>query len=217
MPDQAPADARIPPANAIALVMAGGEGRRMGGIDKGLLPWATTTLAGHAAGRLAALRWSVRISANRFSQQYAALGYPVIADRRAGFNGPLAALEAGLYAAQGHADFLLAVPCDTPFFPADLPERLLGAAVAHHQPGRAVSGGAAFARHGEDLHPVFCVLSVALAGTLTRFLDDGGRRMRDWWTAIDAESVDFSDHADLCFANANTPAALAALQAQAST
>ena len=196
--------------------MAGGAARRMGGADKGLLPWADGTLAGHTTQRLQQLHWPVLISANRNAERYAALGCPVIADRRHGFAGPLAALEAGLHAVQGSAEFLLAVPCDTPLFPAVLPARLLEAAQRAALQRPNPSGSAAFARQGDDVHPVFCVLSVALAGTLTRFLDDGGRRMRDWWTAIDAVSVDFSDQPVQCFANANTPASLAALQAQAS-
>jgi molybdenum cofactor guanylyltransferase len=175
----------------------------MGGIDKGLLAWAPGTLAGHAAARLALAGLHVRVSANRRLEDYQEHGLEALTDRRPGFNGPLAGLEAGLHAAgQG---WLLAVPCDSPFFPDDLPQRLWRAvALANPLPGFA-SPQAAYARCGEAIQPAFCIVSTTLAATLTRFLDDGGRRMTDWWQAIGAASVDFGADSEAAFANANTP------------
>lgn len=194
----------IPVAQVLALVLAGGRATRMGGDDKGLLPWGDATLATHAADRLRTQGFTVQVSANRNPEHYTAKGLMPLADLRAGFAGPLAALEAGLARAQETgAAWLLAVPCDCPHFPACLPDRLLAA---------AASAKAAFAVQNQGVHPAFCVLSVALAGTLTRYLDDGGRRMRDWWTMVDAARVDFSDQPADAFANANTPEDLARLR-----
>jgi molybdopterin-guanine dinucleotide biosynthesis protein A len=176
----------------------------MGGADKGLLAWRDTTLAQHAAARLSDAGLPVLVSANRNLERYRSLGLRVTPDRRADFPGPLAALEAGLYAAS--TTWVMAVPCDTPLFPDELPWRLWAGVVERIPAPGFGPPLAAYARCGDAVHPVFCLLSCSLAGTLTRFLDDGGRRMSEWWQAIGAHSVDFGRARESAFANANTHA-----------
>jgi len=195
------------------LVLAGGQGQRMGGQDKGLLPWQGGVLAAHAAQRLGATGMPVQVSANRNLEAYRALGFPVVEDRRSGFHGPLAALEAGLQAIT--TPWLLAVPCDSPFFPEDLGLRLwsaleAAAATPGQPPLRAVH-----VRCGAQPHPVFCLMARELAPELGRFLDAGGRRVRDWWQSVAAAAVDFGEGAQPAFANANTPEDYGRLRARA--
>lgn len=194
------------------LVMAGGEGRRMGGLDKGLLRWGNSTLAAHAAARLGQRCQPVVISANRNLEHYEALGLSTVRDLRVERAGPLAALEAGLHASADR--WLVAVPCDSPLFPFDLPDRLWQSVFAPLRNGQRPPK-AAYARCAGELHPAFCILDTGLAGTLTRFIDDGGRRMTDWWQAIGAQSVDFGAGCAAAFANANTPEAYQTLSASA--
>ena len=191
------------------LVLAGGAGQRMGGQDKGLLPWRGGTLAGHAANRLGAQGLVVWISTNRHLDVYARLGLPLVADRRSDYPGPLAALEAALHRVP--TPWLLAVPCDTPFFPEDLAARLWSRVQVPDDPATPVAP-AAYVRCGIRAHPVFCLISRALAEPLTRFLDDGGRRVLDWWQAVGALAVDLGTTAEPAFANANTPEELQRLR-----
>ena len=191
------------------LVLAGGAGQRMGGQDKGLLPWRDGTLAGHAAARLGAQGLAVWLSTNRHADAYAQLGLPLVADRRSDFPGPLAALEAALHLVT--TPWLLAVPCDSPFFPADLGTRLW-AAVHPEADSPMPLARAAYVRCGVQTHPVFCLISRTLAEPLTRFLDDGGRRVLDWWQAVGALAVNLGTAAEPAFANANTPEELQRLR-----
>jgi molybdopterin-guanine dinucleotide biosynthesis protein A len=180
------------PQLCTGLVLAGGAGQRMGGQDKGLLPWRGATLAGHAAARLGTQGLAVWVSTNRHPDEYARLGLPLLADRRSDYPG-------------------LAVPCDTPFFPDDLAVRLWSAVHVAGDP-RTPTARAAYVRCGARSHPVFCLVSRALADPLTRFLDDGGRRVLDWWQAVGALAVDLGTAAEPAFANANTPEELQRLR-----
>jgi molybdopterin-guanine dinucleotide biosynthesis protein A len=199
-------------ADCTGLVMAGGAGRRMGDSDKGLLAWGAGTLASHACQRLAANGLTVLLSANRNAEAYRAYGHAVVTDRRADYQGPLAALEAGLLASA--TPWLIAVPCDSPFFPDELPARLWQAVAGSAPLPGYTAPMAAYVRCGEAHHPVFCILSTTLGGTLSRFLEDGGRRMTDWWQAIGARAIDFGTAAEPAFANANTPADYELLRAR---
>ncbi len=200
------------PDQCTAIVLAGGASRRMDGVDKGLLPWSGGTLAGHAAGRLAALGLPVMISANRHLDEYQALGYPVLQDRRPGYAGPLAAIESALLGVS--TPWVLTVPCDGPFFPVDLPGRLWTVLNGSAATSRA-RVDAAYVRCGPQSHPVFSLVATRLAAPLGRFLDDGGRRVIDWWQAAGALSVDFGTTAADSFANANTPEELDRLRTRA--
>ncbi|MBW8758013.1 MAG: molybdenum cofactor guanylyltransferase [Burkholderiales bacterium] len=190
-----------PPSRAAitGLVLAGGRGQRLGGVDKGLQPWRGRALVDHAIERLAPQVGAVLISANRNAADYASRGARVLADARDDFPGPLAGMLAGLRAAG--SPWLAVVPCDAPCLPIDLVERLAR--------GLAGRDGAVVQRDlgpaGVRLEPVCCLLSTALADDLARYLDDGGRKA-EAWLVRHAAPVRFDRPADAAaFANINTP------------
>ena len=183
------------------VVLAGGLGRRMGGVDKGLQLFRGQPLAAHVAQRLAPQVDRLLFNANRNAEAYAALGYPVIADDIPDFAGPLAGLHAALTAS---ADPLVATaPCDSPFLPADLVFRLFSGLTA-------TSADIAVVRAGERLHPVFCLCRREVLPALTAYLAQGGRRVQDWLATQRSTEVAF-DAPPEAFANFNT---LAQLDAQ---
>ncbi|PTT75762.1 molybdenum cofactor guanylyltransferase MobA, partial [Pelomonas sp. HMWF004] len=113
------------------LVLAGGRGARMGGLDKGLQLLAGQPLVAHVLARLAPQAAPLLISANRHLDTYAAFGHPVLPDPPGlNFAGPLAGMLAGLNTLPADA-WLLTAPCDCPHLPADLAARLLAAAQPH--------------------------------------------------------------------------------------
>lgn len=176
------------------LILAGGLGRRMGGVDKGLAQLNAHPLAAHVLTRLGPQVGTLLINANRNGEAYASLGAPVIADLRDDFAGPLAGLEAGLVACQ--TPYLVCAPCDSPFLPFDLVPRLTDALVA----GQA---SVAVARTGEQLHPVFALMRCDVLPDLQTFLHAGGRRMESWLQRLRWVACAFDDEAE-AFANINT-------------
>jgi molybdopterin-guanine dinucleotide biosynthesis protein A len=189
------------------LVLAGGRGSRMGGIDKGLQGLRGEPLVAHALRRLAPQVGPRMISANRHLDAYAALGVTVWPDADPGFAGPLAGLRAGL----DHAEtpWLATVPCDSPGFPPDLVARL---ALAADVAGVRAAVAATRAHDGTlRREPVFCLLHASLRDDLAAFLHAGGRAVGAWLDRHAAVEVPFEDAT--AFANANTPDELHALQA----
>ena len=191
---------RAPPArDAITgLVLAGGRGQRLGGVDKGLQPWRGLALVDHALARLAPQVREVMISANRNEAAYAARAARVLGDASDDFPGPLAGILAGLRACA--TPWLAIVPCDSPRLPTDLVERLAR--------GLGDARGAVV-RRGERLEPVCCLLSTVLADDLASYLADGGRKV-EAWISRHATPVAFERPDDAAaFANINTPDDLA--------
>lgn len=199
------------------LVLAGGRGSRMGGVDKGLQPHAGRALVAHVLERLRPQVGPLLVNANRHLEAYAAFGVPVCSDRTDERPGPLAGLEAGLACAT--TPWLACVPCDAPLLPTDLVARL-AAAVRAQQADLAVAAipspadaGAAAAddtrRGGPRLQPVFCLLATALQADLSAYLAQGGRRVEAWTARHRRAVVVFDDAA--AFTNVNTPQELAAL------
>jgi molybdopterin-guanine dinucleotide biosynthesis protein A len=177
------------------LVLAGGRGQRLGGVDKGLQPWHGLPLVDHALARLAPQVGAVMISANRNAGHYAARGVRVLADAADDFPGPLAGILAGLRAAT--TPWLAVVPCDSPRLPSDLVQRLAE--------GASQLGGAVVRRADDRLEPVCCLLSTALADDLGRYLAEGGRKV-EGWIARHASPVRFDRAQDeTAFANLNRP------------
>ncbi|WP_313174980.1 gephyrin-like molybdotransferase Glp [Massilia sp.] len=176
-------------ASISGLILAGGRGSRMGHVDKGLQAFRGTTMAAHVLARLAPQVASVAINANQNLDTYAAFGVPVWQDDLAGFAGPLAGLETGLRRCQ--TPYLLTAPCDSPFLPLDLAERLLAALEEQ-------DADLAFAATGEpgmrvQAHPVFCLVKTALLPVLSSYLAEGGRRMDGWYKDVKAVEVLFED------------------------
>ena len=188
-------------AQITALILAGGQGRRMGGADKGLLPLAGRPLIAHVLDRLTDFDHVV-ISANRNLEAYAAFGRPVLRDGLAGHPGPLAGILAALEIIE--TPWLLTVPVDAPRLPGCYAGRMWEAIP---EP----SGQAAVASDGERIQPVFSLLAKGLADDLRRYLGAGERRASAWLRRIGAHEADFPDHPRM-FLNLNTPEALAALE-----
>jgi len=181
------------------VVLAGGLGRRMGGVDKGLRPLRGRPMVEWVLERFSPQVDEVLINANQHIEEYSAFGWPVVPDRVAGFVGPLAGLHAALAATS--SPLVATVPCDSPFLPLDLVERLKAALLQH-------SADLAAARAGERTHPVFCVCRSTLLPRLEAFLAGGGRKVEQWQGTVAAVEVDFEDQAE-AFSNINTPEELA--------
>ncbi len=185
------------------VVLAGGQGRRMGGVDKGLVELDGRPMVAHVLARLAPQVGDVLINANQNLDRYRELGYPVVPDAVGGFAGPLAGLHAGL--TQASRAFVVTVPCDSPFLPADLVTRL-HAALARDRAELAV------AKTFDQPHPVFALVRRDLLANLTAFLASGGRKIDAWYAALRVVEVAFDDEAE-AFRNINTADELAAAAA----
>ena len=187
------------------LVLAGGRGSRMGGVDKGLQNHLGMPLAMHAVMRLMPQVGAVMINANRNLGAYESMGVPVWPDAQADYPGPLAGILAGLE--QCETPYLVTVPCDTPNFPADLVARL---AAAMHQADAEIAMAASRENGAVQVQPVFCLISTTLLESLVKFLHAGQRKI-DRWTALHrCAEVVFDDAA--AFFNANTLEELQRLQ-----
>lgn len=184
------------------LVLAGGLGRRMGGIDKGLVEFNGRPMVAHVIERLAPQVDALLINANQNADRYGAFGYPVVPDRIAGFAGPLAGLHAGLVASA--TPLLVSVPCDSPFLPLDLVKRLRRALETEH-------AQLAVAKTGDQAHPVFSLVRHDVQEDLAAFLDGGGRKIDAWYARLSVVEVSFDDKA-AAFANINTREELSDLQ-----
>lgn len=150
-----------------AVILAGGAGRRLGGLDKAFVPLGGRALIEHVVARLAHQVAAIAISANGDPERFARLGLPVLPDSIEGLPGPLAGLLAGLdwaAAAWPEARRLLTVPVDCPFLPADLAARLAAAGGA---------GEVMLAASGGRLHPVAALWPIGLAAALRAGLGDG--------------------------------------------
>jgi molybdopterin-guanine dinucleotide biosynthesis protein A len=187
------------------LVLAGGRGSRMGGVDKGLQLHAGAPLTMHAMLRLGPQVGQVMINANRNLGAYEAFGVPVWPDADTEYAGPLSGFMAGLEHCE--TPYLVTVPCDSPLFPLDLVPRLAAALVEHD-----AEIAMAATREGDALQvqPVFCLMKTALLESLIRFTQSGQRKI-DKWTALHrCVEVPFDDAQ--AFTNANTLAELQQLQ-----
>ncbi len=187
-------------ANVTGIVLAGGQGRRMGGVDKGLVMLDGRPLIAHVLARLAPQVGDVLINANQNLERYAAFGAPVVPDALGGFAGPLAGLQAGL--ARATRDFVVTVPCDSPFLPEDLVGRLASARAEH-------DADLAVAKTFEQPHPVFALVRRAVLPHLAAFLAAGGRKIDAWYATLRVTEVPFDDEAE-AFRNINTAEELAA-------
>jgi len=184
------------------VILAGGQGRRMGGVDKGLKVLHGKPMVAWVLERFAPQVDEVLINANQNLERYAALGHRVIPDEIAGYAGPLAGLHRGLTEA-AHA-LVATVPCDSPFLPRDLVPRLR-AALERNEAEIAV------AKTGEQPHPVFCLCRKRVLPGLTDFLAAGGRKIDAWYAKLKVVEVAFNDNPD-GFSNINTGEELSAFE-----
>jgi len=176
-----------------AVILAGGQGRRMGGADKGLIEYQGRPLIEWALAALTPQVGEILISANRNLETYAAYGHRVLPDTLPGFPGPLAGVLAALESV--NADWLLVAPCDTPHLPADLAQRLLAAARQKNVP-------LAVAADEARVHHSCFIVRTDLRNDLARYLARGERAVRHWQAGLRSTTVRFDA---ACFANLNQP------------
>lgn len=180
------------------LVLAGGRGSRMGGVDKGLQLHRGQPLAWHAIERLRPQVGALIVNANRHVDQYAQFGAPTVADAQADFAGPLAGMLAGLTLCR--TPYLVTVPCDTPAFPSDLVQRL---ADALDTQGAGIAMAATRDARGElQRQPVFCLMPATLRDDLADYLARGERKVDRWAARHGLVQVAFDD--EQAFFNVNT-------------
>lgn len=205
----------IAPQDITGLILAGGRGSRMGGLDKGLQTFHGTPLALHALRRLQPQVGQVMINANRNLDAYAALGVPVYPDEVANYAGPLAGFLSGL--AHCATPYLMTVPCDTPCFPTDLVPRLARALESAQADIAVATAPDKDAEGRVELRPqpVFCLLRSSLHASLLDYTRDGGRKVGAWTAQHRSVQVPFNAPGDdpLAFANVNTLAELQTLAA----
>jgi molybdenum cofactor guanylyltransferase len=185
-----------------AVILAGGQGRRMGGQDKGLIELDGKPLASILIERLQRQGVDIVINANRNHAQYQQFGFPVISDQLADYQGPLAGFASAMAAVD--SEYILTLPCDGPLLVDDYVARFIDAQSAGATP-------LAVAFDGERLQPVHALLATNLLPDLITFLDSGDRKIDRWYAHYDYARVDFSDCIDM-FRNINTPADKASLQ-----
>ena len=176
------------------VVLAGGRGRRMGGVDKGLQLLDGKPLVHWVVERLAPQVDELLINANQNGGRYAAFGQRVVPDQIPGFAGPLAGLHAAL-AAASHP-LVATVPCDSPFLPPDLVFRLFSALTA-------TGAEIAVARTFDQPHPVFCLCKREVLPHLNAYLASGERKFERWYSTLNVVEVSFDDESE-AFANINT-------------
>ncbi len=181
------------------ILLAGGQGRRMGGVDKGLQLLRGEPMAHWVIERFAPQVDELLINANQNIEQYQTLGYRVIPDAISGFAGPLAGLHRGL--SEATHPLVVTAPCDSPFLPLDLVAQLKAALDANN-------AELAVAKTGDQPHPVFSLCRKSVLQSLTAFLESGGRKIDLWYSQLKVVEVSFADEA--AFRNINTREELAA-------
>ncbi len=184
------------------IVLAGGEGRRIGG-DKPFVALAGRPLLAHVVERIRPQVDRLALAVRQSDARFEAFGLPQFADP-ADMAGPLAGLVSGLaFAAASGADWLLTVPTDAPLLPADLVGRLRAAALPETEAVVARSAGAS--------HPTVALYRPALGGRLAAHLDATPRRsIIGFLERLVLGHADFAAFPVDPFLNLNTPDDLAA-------
>ena len=188
------------------LILAGGRAQRMGGIDKGLIPFHNKPLIESAIAKLKPQVQMIVINANRNITKYAGYGYPVIMDETPDFSGPLAGFSVGLKACK--TPYLLTSPCDSPLLPNNLAELL--STEMERGDFQLVYASSKEADGKVWAQPVFCLMHANLQDSLTSFLLKGDLKIDRWFKELRSSTVIFND--PQVFANVNTPEELKSLE-----
>ena len=188
------------------LILAGGRAQRMGGIDKGLIPFHGKPLIESAIAKLKLQVQTIVINANRSITKYATYGYPVVMDETPDFSGPLAGFSVGLKVCK--TPYLLTSPCDSPLLPNNLTELL--AAEMERGDFQLVYASSKEADGKVWAQPVFCLMRSNLQDSLNQFLQKGDLKIDRWFKELRTSTVVFDD--PLVFANVNTPDELKKLE-----
>jgi molybdopterin-guanine dinucleotide biosynthesis protein A len=194
----------ISPENITAVILAGGLGRRMGGVDKGLQLIHGKPMVRQVLDRLQPQVGKVLINANRHLDEYKGFSVPICSDSISGYAGPLAGIHAALL--QTDTAYLVSVPCDSPLLPNHLVSRLSFAMSEHKADAAVVVTGNSEQR---QRHPVFLLLKSDVRSSLERYLNNGGRKVDDWLASLNCVDVPFDD--ETAFTNVNTPEDIQAL------
>lgn len=200
----------INPQDITGVVLAGGRGSRMGGVDKGLQNFYGMPLALNALMRMQLQVGHCMLNANRNLAAYESFGVPVWPDGLADYAGPLAGFLTALERCE--TPWLATVPCDSPLFPLDLVSRLANSVVAD---GADIAMVLAQEDDGQlRAQPVFCLLRVDLLESLVTFTHGGGRKIDAWTAQHRTVMVPFDAPGDdpRAFVNANTLAELQRLE-----
>ncbi|MEJ2344560.1 MAG: molybdenum cofactor guanylyltransferase MobA [Gammaproteobacteria bacterium] len=192
------------PGAVTGVVLAGGRARRMGGLDKGLVPLNGRPMIEYALHALRPQVADIVINANRNHSRYGAYGYRLIADQMGDYSGPLAGMASAMSIVT--TPYVVTVPCDSPLIAPDLVERL-------QQALRAREADLAVAHDGQRMQPVFALLPVRLLDNLREFLAAGERKIDRWYAQHTVALADFSDAGEM-FINVNTPEERDAVAAQ---
>ncbi len=196
----------IDPQDITGIILAGGRGSRMGGVDKGLQNFNGMPLALHTLMRLQMQVGHVMVNANRNLAAYESFGASVWPDVLADYAGPLAGFLTGLERCE--SPFLVTVPCDTPLFPLDLVARL-AEALERDDADIAMAAAPEADKEGQvqlRTQPVFCLMRVELMESLVAFTHGGGRKIDTWTAQHKTVVVPFDQVGDSpqAFTNANT-------------
>jgi molybdopterin-guanine dinucleotide biosynthesis protein A len=200
----------IETSDITGVILAGGRGSRMGGVDKGLQNFNGMPLALHTLLRLQPQVGEIMINANRNLGAYEAFGVPVWPDVLSDYAGPLAGFLTALERCE--TPWLVTVPCDTPLFPQDLVARL--AQAAQEQDAEIAMAAAREEDGTVRTQPVFCLLRLDLLESLVKFTQGGGRKIDAWTGQHKTAIVPFDAAGDdtRAFFNANTLAELHQLE-----
>ncbi len=182
------------------IILAGGRARRMDERDKGLIELEGQPLIRYAINALSPQVDQLMINANRNTERYGEFGFPVISDQITGFLGPLAGMAAAIQ--KSNSDYILSVPCDTPWVPVDLANRMFEAI-------KREGAELCVAHDGERMHPVFALINRNRLTSLTEYLSTGERAVHRWCKQQHLAIADFSDQPN-AFINVNTPEELTA-------
>jgi len=191
----------IKPDDITAVILAGGEGRRMGGLDKGLIELDGKPLIEHVIAQLIPQSSNIIISANRNLEHYQTYGYPIILDQIKN-QGPLAGILSALL--QCKSDWLLTVPCDSPHLPLDLIQRIINTA-------NQTSARLFTAHDGHRSQPLFSMIHRDLTDSLQAYLAANNQKAGLWLARQGTVNVNFSDQPN-AFININTVDTLTTLQ-----
>ena len=186
-----------------AIILAGGQGSRMGGQDKGLVYWRDKALAKHVIDCVSPQTDNLIISCNRNLEQYSQWANNICPDNLSGYQGPLAGLQAALTITS--TEFSLVCACDTPQLPKDLTLRLMDSL-------KSMQVDICYPYDGKQKQYLPALISTSLLGELNKYLANGHRSIKGWYSGLRVASADFSDCPD-AFININNVSTLTKLSA----
>ena len=188
----------MPNPKILAIILSGGEGKRFGGVDKGLQVYKDKALVEHTISAIRPQVSDLIICVNRNEQDYRKFGYSLVFDEASDYQGPLAGVAAAYqWLSSNHQtyDYVVISSCDTPKLPTDYVAKLLAALQQSGDRCAVVNDG----ERNQNLH---CLINYKALPSLFAFFNEGGRAMHRWHQKKGLTEVDFSDQAD-CFSNFN--------------